>query len=225
MSTSKWGVIFDVDGTMVDNKDFHQQAWIELCRRYGMNLTSQDYRTRIHARPNDKIIPDIFGSDISKEKANNIAMEKETIYRDIYRPNVKPLDGLINLLYELKTHNVPCAAASNSPVGNVKLVIDTLAIRDFFVSIISADDVSHGKPDPEIFVTAAKCMALEPKRCIVFEDSAPGFEAAQRAGCVCIAVTFGADSDHLASAASVIAMHKDYTTITFAQLQDYMLSA
>jgi beta-phosphoglucomutase len=222
MSDKRWGVIFDVDGTMVDNKDYHQRAWIELCRRHGMNLTSEIYRTRIHARPNDKIIPDIFGGDISAGDVEKIALEKETVYRDLYRPYVRPLPGLLRLLNELKSHGIPCAAASNSPAGNVELVIDTLAIRDYFGSIISADDVSHGKPDPEIFLTSAKRLGLSPQRCIVFEDSAPGFEAARRSGCPYIAITFGADSGHLENAAGAAAIHKDYTDISVAELQSYM---
>jgi beta-phosphoglucomutase len=219
MNMKRWGVIFDVDGTMVDNKDYHEKAWFELCRQHGMELTGDDYRNRIHARTNDKIIPDLFGSDISAKAADAIALEKETIYRDLYRPHVKPLPGLIRLLGRLREHGIPCGAASNSPAGNVDLVLDGLAIRDCFASVITADDVLHGKPEPEIFLTSAARLGLEPKRCIVFEDSAPGFEAARRAGTACIAITTGADQEHLAGSKGVIATHKDYTTVTFAELQ------
>jgi beta-phosphoglucomutase len=219
MSPKRWGVIFDVDGTMVDNKDYHQRAWIDLCRRHGMNLTSEMYRTHIHARPNNKIIPDIFGADLSLAAAEAIALEKETIYRQLYRPHVKPLCGLIRLLGELSEHDIPCAAASNSPAGNVSLVLDELAIRHYFASVICADDVSCGKPDPEIFLISAARLGLKPQRCIVFEDSVPGFEAARRAGSPCIAITSGADNDHLNSFKDAIATHVDYTTVTFTELQ------
>jgi beta-phosphoglucomutase len=222
MKINKWGAIFDVDGTMVDNKDFHEKAWIELCRRYGINLTSEDYRRRIHARPNDRIIPDIFGVGIDKEKANNIALEKEMIYRELYRPNIEPVKGLIKLLNELKTHNVPCAAASNSPKGNVDLVLDELNIRDYYDSVICADDVSNGKPDPEIFLISAARLQLAPRQCIVFEDSAQGFEAAKRACTPCIAITAGANKECLAGISGLMALHKDYTDITFEILQAYL---
>ena len=220
MSDKRWSVIFDVDGTMVDNKDYHQKAWIALCRRHGMNLTAEMYLARIHARPNDKIVPDLFGADISGEKAAAIALEKETIYRELYRPHVKPLPGLIKLLKELSDNNIPCAAASNSPAGNVDLVLDELKIRHFFASVICADDVSHGKPDPEIFLVSAAHLKLEPQRCIVFEDSAPGFEAARCAGCPYIAITFGADSGYMLHSAGAAVIHKDYTDITFAELEN-----
>lgn len=222
MSTRKWGVIFDVDGTMVDNKDFHQQAWIELCRRYGMDLTIQDYRTHIHARPNEKIIPDIFGPDISKEKAESIALEKETIYRNLYRPQIKPINGLIKLLDELKANCIPCAAASNSPAGNVDLVLDELHIREFFSSVICSDDVKNGKPDPEVFLNAASNLQILPYRCIVFEDSAQGFEAAIRAGMICIAITSGSNKECLAGISEMIPEHKDYTDITIGLLEDVL---
>jgi beta-phosphoglucomutase len=225
LDKAKWGVIFDVDGTMVDNKDFHRKAWIELCRRYGMELTGADYRRLIHARPNDRIVPDLFGADIAKTRAAEIALEKETIYRSLYRPHIRPIAGLLALLDELKGRDIPCGAASNSPKGNVDLVLDELCIRSYFDSVICSDDVSNGKPDPELFLTAAARLNLSPQQCIVFEDSSPGFEAARRARCVCIAITSGADSEHLTSSKSTIAMHKDYTTITFAQLQNYLVSA
>ena len=222
MNMMQWGVIFDVDGTMVDNKDYHERAWFELCRKHGIELTAKDYRTRIHARTNDKIIPDIFGADISVKTAETIAFEKETIYRDLYRPHVKPLGGFINFLDELKARGIPCAAASNSPAGNVNLVLDELGIRHYFASVITADDVSHGKPDPEIFLTSATRLDLPPQRCIVFEDSGPGFEAAQRAGCPYIVIAIGADEEHLTRASGAAATYHDYTDITTEILEKYL---
>jgi beta-phosphoglucomutase len=222
MTTKQWGVIFDVDGTMVDNKDYHEKAWVELCHRHGIALTAEMYRNRIHARTNDKIIPDIFGSDISTEDAAAAALEKETIYRNLYRPHVRPLPGLLKLLEEFKTHSIPCAAASNSPAGNVNLVLDELAIRHYFISVITADDVSHGKPDPEIFLTSAKQLGLPPQQCIVFEDSGPGFEAARRAGCPYVVIAFGADEEHLTRSAGTAGTHHDYTDISVDHLKGYL---
>ncbi|MDO8303295.1 MAG: HAD family phosphatase [Sedimentisphaerales bacterium] len=222
MNTMQWGVIFDIDGTMVDNKDYHERAWVELCRRYGINLTAEAYRTHIHARTNDKIIPDLFGANISAEKVTCIALEKETIYRDLYRPHLQPLPGLVGLLDELKARGIPCAAASNSPAGNVNLVIDGLTLRHYFISVICADDVSHGKPDPEIFLTAAKHLGLPPQRCIIFEDSAPGFEAARRAGCPYIVIAFGAEEEHLARSDGAAAVYHDFTDITTASIENYL---
>lgn len=222
MDTMRWGVIFDVDGTMVDNKDYHERAWFELCRRHGMELTAEDYRNRIHARTNDKIIPDLFGDAIGNDKAACIALEKETIYRDLYRPHVKPLGGFIKFLDELKARGIPCAAASNSPAGNVNLVLDELGIRRYFTSVITADDVSHGKPDPEIFLTSAARIGLAPQQCIVFEDSGPGFEAARRAGCPYIVIAIGADEEHLTRSTDAAATYHDYTDITPANIEQYL---
>jgi beta-phosphoglucomutase len=222
MNTMRWGVIFDIDGTMVDNKGYHEQAWVELCRRYGINLTAEAYRTHIHARTNDKIIPDLFGADIGAEKVACIALEKEMIYRDLYRPHLKPLPGLVKLLDELKKNGIPCAAASNSPAGNVNLVIDGLAVRHYFASVICADDVSHGKPDPEIFLTSAKRLGLPPQQCIVFEDSGPGFEAARRAGCPYIVIALGAEEEHLARSKGAAAVYHDFTDITIGSIENYL---
>jgi ATPase subunit of ABC transporter with duplicated ATPase domains len=135
---------------MVDNKDYHKRAWIEVCGRHGLVITEEKYFSLIHARTNDVILQNIFGPGLTTAK-RDIGVEKEATYRNLYRTHVTPISGLLDFLKELKAGAIPCAIASNSPVENVNLVIDELKIRDFFSAVISADDVKHGKPDPEIF--------------------------------------------------------------------------
>ena len=111
----EWAVIFDVDGTMVDNAAYHENAWIELGRRYDLGITRAFYRANIHSRSNDKNVKILFADKATPEMIERIAEEKETIYRDSFRPVIKEIDGLGDFLQALRAEGVPCAAASNSP--------------------------------------------------------------------------------------------------------------
>jgi len=216
-----WGVIFDVDGTMVDNAEYHRAAWGELGARYNKTISSEFYQKRIHAHTNQSIVRAIFG-DVSDEAIHKISSEKEIIYRESYRPVIKEIPGLTNLLKALRVEDVPCAAASNSPKENVNMVLDELDIRKYFDVVINNDEVRKGKPDPEVLLTAADNLGLQPGFCVVFEDSASGFEAARRAKMPCIAITAGADNQSIEFIAGRGA-HKDFTAITLAELKAMVL--
>lgn len=212
-----WGVIFDVDGTMVDNAQYHQAAWVELGTRYNKTITSEFYHKHIHAQTNQSIVRAIFG-DVSDEAIAKISSEKEIIYRESYRPVIKEIPGLTNLLKALKAEAVPCAAASNSPRGNVDMVLDELDIRKYFDVVINNDEVRKGKPDPEVLLTAADNLGLQPGCCVVFEDSASGFKAALRAQMPFIAITAHPDRQTLQFIAGRPA-HADFTKIIPADLK------
>jgi beta-phosphoglucomutase family hydrolase len=212
-----WGVIFDVDGTMVDNAQYHQAAWTELGARYGKSITSQFYQEHIHAHTNDSIVRTLFG-DVSSEQIAKISNEKEIIYRASFRPAIKEIPGLTNLLKALKNDAVPCAAASNSPEANVDMVLDELNLSQYLDVVINNDQVERGKPDPEIFLTAAVGLHIQPQRCVVFEDSISGFKAARRAKMPCIAITARHDNQIHKLIAPPRA-YKDFTTITLQELK------
>lgn len=212
-----WGVIFDVDGTMVDNAEYHQAAWVELGARYNKTISSEFYQERIHAQTNQSIVRAVFG-DVGDEAIAKISSEKEIIYRESYRPVIKEIPGLTNLLKALKNDAVPCAAASNSPQANVDMVLDELNLRQYLDVVINNDQVERGKPDPEIFLTAAAGLHIQPQRCVVFEDSASGFKAAQRAQMPFIAITARPDRQILRLIAGRPA-HADFTKITPADLK------
>jgi len=179
-----WAVIFDVDGTMVNNIAYHQKAWIEFGRRNGITIDEDYYRRNIHSRGNNDIVRNNFPHLIKEGSGKNgesVAAEKEMIYREMFRPVVTEIAGLRRLVEELHAAGVPMAAASNSPGGNVEMVLSELGIEKFFEVVIDCEQVRRGKPDPEIFLTAAEKMDIEPGRCVVVEDSISGFEAARRA--------------------------------------------
>lgn len=212
-NNSGWAVIFDVDGTMVDNASFHENAWIEFGKLHNLPITPEFYRKNIHSKSNDKIICSLF-EDADPEQAEQIAEEKEDIYRRTFKPHIREIPGLITLLKQLEKLGVPCAAASNSPKGNVDLVLDELGVSRYFQAVTHRQEVSRGKPDPTIFLITAEKLNMPPERCVVLEDSISGFKAADAANMPCVAITSAADPDCIANAYLAKQMHNDFTTLT-----------
>jgi HAD superfamily hydrolase (TIGR01509 family) len=218
---SNFGIIFDIDGTMVNNTPYHRNAWFELCRRYNIPMDHESYHQKIHARSNDKIVPALFGEHVDNAFVRRIEDEKESYYRQSFKPVMKATPGLLPLLKELCRHSIPCAAASNSPRENVDFVLDELNIRSYFKAVTFRDLVRVGKPDPELFLKAAEGLGLPPHRCLVFEDSASGFKAARAAGMSYIAITFCADPHDLTEAHDAAAIRHDFTELNPAVLEQY----
>jgi beta-phosphoglucomutase len=184
-----FGVIFDVDGTLVDNHAYHEEAWLIWGSRNDKPIDRAFYREHLYARTNDRIFRILYGESIPVEEIIRRAADKEAIYREIYAPAMEPMPGLVDLLADLGHAGVPCAAASNAERINVHFVVDGLSLRGQFRCVLGREDVAHGKPEPDLFLLAAERLGLPPTRCVVFEDSATGFEAARRAGMVVLAIT------------------------------------
>lgn len=218
MNPGTFGLIFDIDGTMVNNTPYHRDAWFELCRRYDIPMDHVTYHRKIHARSNDQIVPALFGPQVDEAFIRRIEFEKESLYRQTFKPVMKETPGLTELLGKLHEASVPCAAASNSPKDNVDFVLDELAIRSFFKAVTYRDLVSVGKPNPELFLKAAEGMGLPAERCLVFEDSASGFKAARAAGMPYIAITYCGDPHELTEAHDAAAVCHDFTQLTPAAI-------
>ena len=219
---SSWGVIFDVDGTLVNNTAYHRQAWFDLCERYAMPLTNDSYHAKVHARSNDKIVPNLFGPQVDAAFIRKIELEKEMLYQDTFRPVMCETPGLTALLTALNAAGIPCAAASNSPKTNVDFVLDGLNLRRFFSVVFCRDDVAAGKPNPEVLLKSAAGMNLPPVRCLLFEDSSSGFAAARNAQMPYIAITCGADAAEQALAHDAKLLSADFTTLTLKTLAALM---
>jgi HAD superfamily hydrolase (TIGR01509 family) len=210
------GILFDVDGTIVDNHAHHEAAWIAWGRRRGREISPAFYREHLYARSNDRILRTLLGDDLAAEQVEAMASEKEALYRELYAPHLAPMPGLVEWLKALALAGVPCAAASNAERVNVDFVLDGLKLRDRFRVVLAREDVAHGKPDPEIFLLAARRLGAPPARCWVFEDSAAGFEAAHRAGMPCVAITGHSRAADVPS--HVRARHRDFTTVRVSEL-------
>jgi len=210
--------IFDVDGTMVDNARYHERAWIELAGRRGRPIDGEYYRKNIHARANDLIVRTVFGEGCSAEFVRTVSREKEELYRETFRPAMKDTPGLTGLLEALSARGIPCAAASNSPKENVDMVLDGLGIRKFFRAVVDADQGLRGKPAPDLLLAAAERLGVPPESCVVFEDSASGFAAADNAGMPYVVIAHGATAEDRSRATNALAMYPDFRSIDIESL-------
>jgi beta-phosphoglucomutase len=215
-----FSVIFDIDGTMVNNTAVHRQAWFDLCAAHRIPMNLELYHQKIHARSNDRIVPALFGPEVDAAFIRQIEQEKESLYRKRFAPIMRPAAGLIKLLEALSAAGVPCGAASNSPWENVEFVLDGLDIAKHFKAVVCRDHVKVGKPDPEMLLKTAAGLGLKPGRCVLFEDSASGFKAARSAGMPVIAITFGADPYELNEAHDAAAVMEDFRPVTLDFLRD-----
>lgn len=184
------GIIFDMDGVLVDNMDVHFRAFAAMAERYNLKAAEGVDFTHLNGRGNDDIITALFPAEIVAAKGvKALGEEKEALYRQIYAPTIAPMAGLTQLLEKLQEEGIWCAVGSSGPRANVDFVLQECHIEPYFCVRISGDMVTRCKPDPEIFLTAANALGLEPSECLVFEDAIAGVRAAKAAGMKVIALS------------------------------------
>jgi beta-phosphoglucomutase family hydrolase len=196
-------VIWDMDGVIVDTAPYHLKAWQEALSRRGVKFTEADFRHSFGQR-NDTIIRSAMGEDTSRELIEAISQEKEESFRQRIGQHIQPLPGVIALIKSLQEHGFKMALASSAPIANIELLTRSLGIDSCFQTIISDQDVTKGKPDPQGFELAARKLGVEPTNCIVIEDAVAGVTAAKRAGMHCLAVTNTHPATSLAAADLIV---------------------
>lgn len=211
------GIIWDLDGVIVDSAPFHFEAWREFAAVKGRVYTEEDFRKTFGMR-NEDILLYIFEEKLEQGVLETWSDEKEGRFRDLIRGSVEPLPGVMTLVRALDMVGYQQAIASSTPLENIHLILNSLAILDFFDAIISGEDVARGKPDPEAFLKAARVMSLVPERCLVIEDAAVGIEAAKRAGMKSIGVTNTLPRKKLALADRVVRSLEEVDPKMIAQL-------
>lgn len=174
--------IFDMDGTLVDNMSFHERTWLELLAGCGVAVTADEFHRRASGRTNPDILREFLGDRLAEHEVAEWTERKEALYREAYRPHLRAIAGLPGFLESARLLGVPLAVATSGTPGNVEFVLDGLRIGALFATVVTGDEVTRGKPDPEMFLTAAERLEVEPASCVVFEDSRAGVEAAIRAG-------------------------------------------
>ncbi|MFL5320260.1 MAG: HAD family hydrolase [Myxococcaceae bacterium] len=189
--------VFDLDGTLVDNIRFHVQAWMELGERLGIPVTRERFEREFSGRKNDEIFPALLGRPVPPDELERLADEKESRYRELFRPHLKLLAGAEALIAALTAKGVKLAIASAAPRANRDFVLDGLELRGRFQAIIGSEDAKRGKPSPDLFLAAAAKLGVAPEKCIAFEDAELGVQAARAAGMTCAAVTTTATEEQL----------------------------
>ena len=207
-------VIFDLDGVIVDNMGYHRKAWGLFLEKYAPKINLADF-SRHFGKTNQELLRLIFKRDISKAEAADWGDEKEAIYRRIYTSSIHPLPGLIELLQDMKKAGIRLAVASAAPKINVDFVLERISLRGFFDAVLDASHSVKGKPDPGIYLNAARILDVPPDRCLVFEDSLPGVQAARNAGMTVVGVTTTYSAEMLKDIDGAI---KDFTGLNAASI-------
>ena len=207
------GIIFDMDGTMVDNMMVHHRAWQRKLSSLGLDMTIEEVMDEIHG-VNEEIIERIFGDRFTPEQRRRIAWEKEKEYRDIYVHELQPIPGLMSFLDTLQDEDIPLAVATAAPPENVDLVLDNLQIRDRFVSVVHSDNVTKGKPDPEVYQKSAHKLQVPVQECLVIEDSVVGAQTALNAGSPAIIITTTHSAEEFNHFPHIIRFIHDYQELT-----------
>lgn len=177
-----------MDGVLVNNLEVHREAFVEFFHRYGVERTF-DELNRVFGKGNDDIMGELMPREVVERVGiRELGYEKEAIYREIYAPRITPQPGLKTFLAACEEQGLRCAVGSSGYMANVDFVLDRCDIRRYFEATVAGDQVTRCKPDPEIYLTAAAKLGLEPCECIVFEDAEAGIEAAQRAGIKVVAL-------------------------------------
>jgi len=180
--------VFDMDGVLIDNSDFHVLAWIEYSRRFGHELTVDEIKKRLGFN-NREYMRFVLGREPTEAEVAKSTIEKEALYRELCRPHLAAPRGLIALLEAARNNGILCGIATSAPKENVDFVLDGLNIRHYFKEIVDAGHVKHCKPDPEIYQVSAQRLGVPPAQCIVFEDAIAGIRSGNAAGMNVIAIT------------------------------------
>lgn len=181
-------VLWDMDGTLVDSEEYHWISWRDTMAAHSAPVTRQQFLETFGQR-NDAILPRWLGREAPGELIRQIGDAKEELYRKLVREgSLAPLPGAAEWVRRLHASGWRQAIASSAPRANVETVLDVLGLADWFDAVVSAEDVTAGKPDPQVFLIAASKLGVPPAQCIVVEDAPAGIQAARRAGMRCIGV-------------------------------------
>ncbi|MCP9234775.1 HAD family phosphatase [Lewinella sp. JB7] len=184
------GILFDLDGTLVNNMMVHHRAWQRKLGELGLDYTLNRVKAEIHG-VNLEILERLFGDRYSPDERQRIAGEKEAAYREIFAPELaeNTVGGALDFIRRAFAEDVPMAIATAGPEENAFFVIDGLGIREMMGHVVHSGMVTNGKPDPEVFRQAAEGIGVPLEKCLIFEDSVTGARAANNAGCPVVVLT------------------------------------
>lgn len=176
------GAIFDWDGVIIDSAAQHEKSWEWVAELERLPLVADHFK-RGFGLKNERIIPGILGWTDDPAEVARLSNRKEELYRElVVRDGVAPLPGVREFLTRLRDAGVPCAVGSSTHRANIETIFRITGLGEFFNTVVAAQDVSHGKPDPEVFLKGAERIGVPPARCVVFEDAFAGLQAARAGG-------------------------------------------
>ena len=212
-------VIFDMDGVIVDTNPHHRTAWRKYYQRNGRALSDEDFVQYVSGKHNTAIIAHLFANQtLTSNEIRQLGNEKEALFRELYRPVITPVNGLIDFLKILKVANIRTAVATSAPVENLDFVMDALGIRHYFDVLLNESMVSNPKPDPEIYQKAMAMLHVDPADSVIFEDSITGIQAAKASGASVVGMATTQSPDELQPLVDDVA--QDFTQMTLSRIQE-----
>lgn len=212
------GLVFDMDGTLVDNIAYHFRAFEEYIKEEGLTL-AEPISLRVNGMHSDDVFRILLGEEVCRNlDLDQVNIDKEKVYRRLYSGNVRPIAGLMELLNEAKANGIKCAIGSSGCRENVEFIISELGIEEYIDASISGSDVTHGKPHPEIFSKAIERLGLRAEECIVVEDATNGIKAGVAAGCKCLGITTTSTAETLTECGAALCVD-DFTSVSIKSLE------
>jgi beta-phosphoglucomutase len=187
-ASERFGVLWDVDGTLVDTAELHFQAWRRVAAEIGAPFTRDDFAATFGWR-NPEIIPKLFGPRTEAD-VDELGQRKEDYYRVEAANGLDLLPGVAELVRDLDAAGFGQAVGSSAPRANIELILDMCGLRSLLAHVVAMEDTTRGKPDPQVFLMAAKKIEVDPRRCVVFEDAPAGIRAAKAGGMKAVGITF-----------------------------------
>ncbi len=209
--------LFDLNGTMIDDMDFHIKAWHTILNDLGANISMARVKEECYGK-NGELLERVFPGRFSEEEKTKMSFDKEAAYQKAFRPSLKLLDGLDDFLAKASKENIPMAIGSAAILFNIDFVLDGLNIRHYFPTVVAAENVTISKPDPETYTKCADQIGIAYKNCVVFEDAPKGVEAAQNAGMPCVVLTTMHTKEEFSKYTNIVCFVNDYTDSQLNQL-------
>ena len=211
------GIIFDMDGTIVDSLPYHHEAWKIFFNENKVENFSEKLNEYKGGGTLD-LMRTVYGNQYSKKELKKMSEDKEKIFRKIYKGEIKQILGFKNFLDELKSKDIMVGLASNAIRKNVSMIINELEIYDYFDSIICGDEVINGKPNPEMFNETIDRFNINKDECLIFEDSLEGVLAAKNSGVKVIGITSSSSNKVLKDAGCVMSI-SDYLDFKLSDIR------
>lgn len=203
-NSTTYAIIFDMDGVLIDTHQAHYESWLVMTEEAGLSFSYEDFR-RTFGRTSREIIVHFWGeTGLSDADVARMDDAKEVAFRRIIKADFPAMPHARELLKELHEAGFAMAVGSSGPPENVQLVVDQFDARDLFGALVTATDVTEGKPDPQVFQIAAERLGVPPERCVVIEDAVHGVEAAHRAGMTAVGLAADQEAFEALSAADLV---------------------
>ena len=211
------GVIFDIDGVLLDSYELHYECWRALAEEHAITLGQREFDSLFGRRGNE-IVREIWGKELTAEQVVSIHRQKQALYRERLQGNFPKMDGAIQLIDGLVAKGFVLGIGSSAPPENVEMSLRGLDRTNSFKAVVSGDEVTRGKPDPQVFLLAAQRMEVEPSSCAVIEDAPAGIAAALAAGMTAIALAGTVPPGSLTAAHLVITSLRQVTPKRIVEL-------